>query len=95
MARAVHIDFPSTESNPMKNTNTNTDEHAASSTYAVLVRAEQEERSVAESAVYLLFILSAVFSIWQVAQQPITLPVDTAMQRATIAQSVVGQHPGA
>ena len=76
----------------MKNTNIN--RNAASTTYAVLVRSEQEERSVAESAVYLLFILSAVFSIWQVARQPITLPVDTATQRATIAQSVSGQHQG-
>ena len=74
----------------MKNTNINRD--AAGITYAVLVRSEQEERSVAESVVYLLFILSAVFSIWQVARQPITLPVDTATQRATIAQTVSGQH---
>ena len=76
----------------MKNTHRNL--HADSATFAVLVRAEHEERSVAESAVYLLFILSAVFSIWQVARQPITLPVDTATQRATIAQAVSGQHQG-
>ena len=67
MACALHIDFLSTEQ-PMKTTNT------TSTAYAVLVRYEQEERSVAESAVYLLFILCAVFSIWQVARQPITLP---------------------
>ena len=63
-------------------------------TYAVLVRAEQEERSIAETAVYLLFILCAVFSIWQVAKQPITFPVDAATQRAAIAQTVTGQHQG-
>lgn len=72
----------------MKTTNT------TSTAYAVLVRYEQEERSGAESAVYLLFILCAVFSIWQVARQPITLPADTATQRATIAQAVAGQHQG-
>ena len=72
--------------------NTNIDRHTESTTYAVLVRSEQEERSVAEGVVYLLFILCAVFSIWQVARQPITLPVDTATQRATIAQTVSGQH---
>lgn len=77
----------------MKNLNTN--RKAANATYAVLVRSEQEERSAAETAVYLLFILSAVFSIWQVAKQPITLPVDAATQRAAIAQSVTGQHQGA
>ena len=74
----------------------NIDAHrkVSNSTYAVLIRSEQEERSVAESAVYLLFILSAVFSIWMVAKQPITLPVDAAMQRATIAQAATGQGQG-
>ena len=76
----------------MKNTNLN--RKAADSTYAVLVRSEHEEGSLAESAVYLLFIVSAVFSIWQVAHQPITLPVDTATQRATIAYAASGQHQG-
>ncbi|HSH39462.1 MAG TPA: hypothetical protein VK993_11820 [Chthoniobacterales bacterium] len=74
--------------------NINLARKAAASTYPVLVRSEQEERSAAESIVYLLFIVSAVFSIWQVARQPITLPVDTAMERAAIAQSVSGQHQG-
>ncbi len=74
--------------------NINTHRKVANSTYAVLVRSEQEERSAAESAVYLLFILSAVFSIWMVAKQPISLPVDAATQRAAIAQSVSGQHQG-
>ena len=72
----------------------NTHRKTANSTYAVLVRSEQEERSAAESAVYLLFMLSAVFSIWMVAKQPITLPVDAATQRATIAQTATGHHPG-
>lgn len=74
----------------MKNTN----RKAADSTYAVLVRSEQEERSAVEGIIYLLFILSAVFSIWQVAHQPITFPADAAMQRATIAQAASGQHQG-
>ena len=77
---------------PMKNTNIH--RKAADVTYAVLVRSEQDEGSVAEGAVYLLFLLCAVFSIWQVARQPITLPVDTATQRATIAQAAAGQHQG-
>ena len=76
----------------MKNTNLRL--KAADSTYAVLVRSEQEERSAIEAVVYLLFIVCAVFSIWQVARQPITLPVDAATQRAAIAQSVTGQHQG-
>ena len=76
----------------MKNTNLN--RKAADSTYAVLVRHEHEERSLAEAAVYLLFIVSAVFSIWKVAHQPITFPADVATQRATIAQAASGQHQG-
>lgn len=74
--------------------NISTHRKVANSTYAVLVRSEQEERSAAESAVYLLFILSAVFSIWMVAKQPITLPVDAATQRAVIAQAVTAQGQG-
>jgi hypothetical protein len=38
--------------------------------------------------------VSAAFAIWQVARQPITLPVDTATQRATVTQTVSGQHQG-
>ena len=74
--------------------NINTRRKAPNSTYAVLVRSEQDERSVAEAAVYLLFILSAVFSIWMVAKQPITFPVDAATHRAAIAQTATGQHTG-
>jgi hypothetical protein len=75
--------------------NTPTYRKAAIATYAVLLRSEQEERSAIEAVVYLLFIVSAVFSIWQVARQPITLPVDAATQRAMIAQSVSGHYQGA
>jgi len=46
------------------------------STYALLVRSEEKERSMFEGLAYLVFILSAVFSIWNVAQQPIELPKD-------------------
>lgn len=77
----------------MNNTNTKR-RKAANCTYAVLVRSEQEERSAAESAVYLLLILSAVFSIWMVAKQPITFAVDAATQRAVIAHAVTGQGQG-
>ena len=92
VARALHKGDASTNPNLMKTMNTN--HQAAKSTYALLVRSEEEERSFSETAVYLLFIASAVFSIWQVAHQPITLPVDTTMQRAAIAQSATGQHQG-
>jgi hypothetical protein len=67
---------------------------AANVTYAVLVLSEQEERSAFETAVYLLLILSAVFSIWQVARQPITLTGDAPTRRAAVAQTISGQHQG-
>jgi len=44
------------------------------STYTLLVRSEEKERGLFEGAVYLVIILSAVFSIWQVAQEPVALP---------------------
>jgi len=57
------------------------------STYALLVRSEDKERGNFEGAVYLVFILSAIFSIWQVAHQPIVVPTSIAVQTASIAQS--------
>lgn len=57
------------------------------STYALLVRSEEKERGIFEGAVYLVFILSAVFSIWQVARQPVVVPTTIAVQTASIAQT--------
>lgn len=44
------------------------------STYAMLVRSEEKERSIFEGAVYFAVVLSALFSIWQVARQPVEMP---------------------
>jgi hypothetical protein len=41
------------------------------STYALLVRSEEKSRSVLETVIYVLCILSVVASIWQFAQQPV------------------------
>lgn len=57
------------------------------STYALLVRSEEKERGAFEGAAYLVFILSALFSIWNVAQQPIELPKDGVIHTTTIVQS--------
>lgn len=59
------------------------------STYALLVRSEEKERNMFEGVAYLVFILSAVFSIWQVAQQPVALPKGDVIHTASIAQSAV------
>jgi len=61
------------------------------STYALLVRSEEKERSIFEDLAYLIFILSAVFSIWNVAQQPIELP---AVIHTTSAAQSTGTHQG-
>jgi hypothetical protein len=45
------------------------------STYALLVRSEEADRSLLETVVYVLVILSAVAAIWQFVQQPINLPL--------------------
>jgi len=57
------------------------------STYALLVRSEDKDRSMFEGAAYLVFILSAVFSIWSVAQQPVALPKDGVIHTTSVAQS--------
>jgi len=46
------------------------------STYALLVRSEEKKRNALEILVYFLFILSAVFSIWQFAHQTVAFPID-------------------
>jgi hypothetical protein len=46
------------------------------STYALLVRSEEKNRSLLETLVYAILILSAVFSIWQFAHQSVAFPID-------------------
>ncbi len=57
------------------------------STYALIIRSEKE-RSFSESGAYLLIMLSAIFSIWQAAEQPVTLPTSEIIHPSSIAQSV-------
>ena len=47
------------------------------STYAMLVNAEEKERTALENVLYFLVIVSAIAAIWQFAQQPIELPLDS------------------
>ena len=53
------------ETNNMKSTCNN--RRPAKSLYTMIAKAEHEERSAYEGAVYMLFSLSAAFSIWQFA----------------------------
>jgi hypothetical protein len=57
---------------------------AHESTYALLVRSEEKRRTVLETAIYFLFVVSAIMAIWQFANQPIALPLDHI---ATVADS--------
>jgi hypothetical protein len=62
------------------------------STYALLVRSEEKERSAFEGIAYLIFILSAVFSIWLVAHQPVELPKSPIIHTTSIAPSTATHH---
>jgi hypothetical protein len=55
------------------------------STYRLLVQSEEKSRNILEIALYALFAVSALASIWQFAEQPNVLPLDrigTATERA-------------
>ena len=56
------------------------------STYALIVRSEEKERSIFEGAVYFAVVLSALFSIWQAATQTVPLPL-TTVHTTAISQS--------
>ena len=58
------------------------------STYALLVRSEEKERSLFEAVVYGLVILSAVAAIWQFMHQPIEIPLGAT----PAAQADVAAH---
>jgi hypothetical protein len=59
------------------------------STYALLVRSEEKERSLFETIACGLFILSAVVAIWQFAAQPVKLPLDALPRTVSVAQADV------
>ena len=62
------------------------------STYALIVRSEEKERSVFENVAYFVFILSVIFSIYQAARQPFTVPVAGLIHTTSIAQSANTQQ---
>ena len=55
------------------------------STYAMLVREEERERTALETLLYFLVVVSAIAAIWQFAQQPIDLPLDSVTTIADAA----------
>ena len=69
-----------------------TDNKIHESTYALLVRSEEKERSLFEAIAYGLFILSAIAAIWQVAQQSFNLPLATMPRAVSEAQAGGAAH---
>jgi hypothetical protein len=65
---------------------TKTHSQGFESTYALIVRSEEKERSIFEGAVYFAVVLSALFSIWQAATQPVALPL-TTVHTTSLSQS--------
>lgn len=57
------------------------------STYALLVRSQQEERSLSETLVYAVLIGSAAIAMWLTAHQPFRVPVAVITSTAAIAQT--------
>jgi hypothetical protein len=65
---------------------TKTHSQGFESTYALIVRSEEKERSIFEGAVYFAVVLSALFSIWQAGTKIVPLPL-TTVHTTSIAQS--------
>jgi hypothetical protein len=86
MARALHKGPASTTKYMKQNT---LSAEGFESTYALLVRSEDKERSMFEGAAYLVVILSAVFSIWNAAHQSSGLPLGEVRHTTSIASSTV------
>ncbi len=74
------------------NTTTHRIEHEES-TYALLIRSQQEDRSIPETAVYALLILTVTFSVWQTAQQRFQLPNIGLLQGTPIVQMTASTDP--
>ena len=70
-----------------QNMKTNNKTQHYPSTYALLVRSEERERSLSETFVYLLLIGSAAFSMWYAALHPFRVPVVSVADNTTSTQA--------
>ena len=62
------------------------------STYALLMRSEEKQRGILEIVVFALFILCAVFSLWQFAGQSVAFPLPAVRIADSAVASVSVQH---
>ncbi len=53
--------------------------HREANIYALLVSSDDKQQNLAETMVYLLLIVAAVFSMWFATQQRVTLPLNTVI----------------
>ncbi len=58
------------------------------STYAMIIRSEEKERTASEIIAYALLIVSAFFALWQITQQPFTVPTNLVRTTSTPAPQV-------
>ena len=61
--------------------------HHEESTYALLVRSEEKSRTFFETVAYVIFVLSAVFSMLQLAHHPVRVPAAGLQPSAEIAEN--------
>ena len=62
------------------------------STYTLLVRSEENDRGALENVAYFVLILSVVFSLWQAASQPVTIPAGGLTHTRSITQQADTQR---
>jgi hypothetical protein len=61
------------------------------STYAMLVRCDEKERSVLETAIYVILILSMFFAVFQITQMRVVVP--ESLSARSVTSSVAAQPP--
>jgi hypothetical protein len=89
MARALRKGAASTTKHMKHNT---LSAEGFESTYALLVRSEEKERGIFESATYLIVILSAVFSIWSAAKQSGEVPLGEVRHTTSVESFTTAHH---
>ena len=61
------------------------------STYRLLIQSEEKSRNILETALYALFALSALVTIWQFAEEP--GPLNLHQVQVGVEQAAVSQIP--
>jgi hypothetical protein len=62
------------------------------STYALIVRSEEKSRTVLETVLYAIFVLSVIVGIWQFAQTPVKVSAP-GLEPCVVCQVPAKQSP--